>query len=186
MSDPARYAVFTCILFAVSLAAGMAITVGDPSFGTELLDLFREAIPREVIGSSGPVLAATLFFNNLQACLVMFLGGASFGVLTALVIVSNGVLIGSVVEIIRQQEGALYIAAALLPHGIFEIPAFVISGTLGFLLARSLWNEWSLRGDAAADASRMGRTFLLLVVPLLLLAAFTEAFITPEIIASVA
>ncbi len=186
MSDSARYAVFTCILFAASVAAGVVLTIGDPSVGTQLLDMFREAIPGEVIGSSGPVLAATLFFNNLQACLVMFLGGASFGILTALVIVSNGFMIGSIVEIVRQQEGALYIAAALFPHGIFEIPAFIISGTLGFLLARSLWNEWSLRGDAAADASRMGRTFLLFVVPLVLLAAFTEAFITPEIIASVA
>jgi stage II sporulation protein M len=186
MSDSARYAVFTCILFAASVAVGVALTIGDPSVGTQLLDLFREAIPREVIGSSGPVLAATLFFNNMQACLVMFLGGASFGILTALVIVSNGVLIGSIVEIVRQQEGALYIAAALLPHGIFEIPAFVMSGTLGFLLARSLWNEWSVQGDAAADASWMGRTFLQFVVPLLLLAAFTEAFITPGVIASLA
>ena len=51
MSDSARYAVFTCILFAASVAAGVALTIGDPSVGTQLLDLFREAIPGEVIGT---------------------------------------------------------------------------------------------------------------------------------------
>jgi len=186
MSDAVRNAVFTCILFAASVMAGVALTVGNPDAGQQLLELFREAILGEVINSSAPVLAAMLFFNNLQACVVMFLGGASFGILTAFVIVSNGVVIGSIVEIVRQQQGGLYIAAALLPHGIFEIPAFIISGTLGFMLARSLWNEWNQKGDAAADAFRMGRTFLLYVLPLVFLAAVTEAFITPGIIDFVA
>jgi stage II sporulation protein M len=185
MSDIVRDAVLTCVLFAASIAAGVVLTVVYPAAGQQLLEIFREAILGEVIGSSAPVLAVTLFLNNLQACLIMFLGGASFGILTAFVIVSNGFIIGSIVELIRQQEGALYIAAALLPHGIFEIPAFIISGTLGFLLARSLWNEWNLQGDAGADASRMGRAFLLYVIPLVILAAFTEAFITPGIIAFV-
>lgn len=186
MSDTVRNVVFTCILFAASVTAGVALTLGNPEAGQQLLDLFREAILGEVLDSSAPVLAATLFFNNLQACIVMFLGGASFGILTAFVIITNGVVIGSIVELVRQQQGWLYIAAALLPHGIFEIPAFIISGTLGFLLARSLWNEWNLQGDAAAEASRMGRTFLLYVLPLVFLAAVTEAFITPGIIAFVA
>jgi stage II sporulation protein M len=186
MSDTARNAIFTCVLFAASVAAGVAITVGDPAAGQQLLELFREAILGQVLDSSAPVLAATLFLNNLQACVIMFFGGASFGLLTALVIISNGVIIGSVVELVRQQQGGLYIAAALVPHGIFEIPAFIISGTLGFLLAWSLWNEWNGKADAAADATRMGRTFLLYVLPLVFLAAVTEAFITPAIIAFVA
>jgi stage II sporulation protein M len=186
MSDTARNAVFTCVLFAISIAAGVALTIGNPAAGKQILELFKEAILGGVIDSSAPVLASMLFFNNLQACLIMFLGGASFGILTAFMIISNGFVIGSIVEIIRQQKGAVFIAAGLLPHGIFEIPAFIISGTLGFLLARSLWNEWNLQGDAAADAYRMGRTFLLYVLPLVFLAAVTEAFITPGIIAFVA
>ena len=32
--------------------------------------------------------------------------------------------------------------SSLLPHGIFEIPAFIISGALGILLAQSLIAEW--------------------------------------------
>lgn len=186
MSDYRRWLLATSVLFALSLALGAGATMQDPAIGQQVLDLFREAFSGDLLGSPPPVLALTLFFNNLQACLIMFLGGASFGLLTAFVIMTNGVVIGAIVELIRQQQGALYIAAALVPHGIFEIPAFIIAGTLGFLLAGALWAEWQGQGDAAAEAARLGRTFLLVVLPLVTLAAVTEAFITPGIIAGVA
>ena len=186
MSDYRRFALAASALFALSLAFGVIATIMEPAAGQQVLDLFREAFSGDLLGSPPPVLALTLFLNNLQACLIMFLGGASFGLLTAFVIITNGVVIGSIVEIIRQQQGALYIAAALIPHGIFEIPAFIIAGTLGFLLAKALLDEWHGQGDAAAEAARLGRTFLFVVLPLVTLAAVTEAFITPGIIAGVA
>jgi stage II sporulation protein M len=186
MSEFRWYALFTVLVFAGSVAAGVAVTAENPGVGDQMLEMFRDAILGEILDSTPAVLAVKLFLNNLQACVVMFLGGASFGLLTAAIIVANGVVIGSVVELVRQQQGLLYIAAALIPHGIFEISAFVISGTLGFLLARNLWQEWKGAGDAAASALALGRIFLLVVLPLVAVAAFTEAFITPEIIRLVA
>jgi stage II sporulation protein M len=186
MSDFPRYAAATVVIFAVSLAAGVALTVASPETGQQMLDLLREAILGEVIDKSPAGLAFTLFLNNLQACTLMFLGGATFGLLTAFIILTNGVVIGSVMELVRQQQGPVYVAAALIPHGVFEIPAFIISGTLGFLLARSLWLEVKGTGDAAGTALGMGKTFLLVVIPLVAVAACTEAFITPEILNLVA
>jgi stage II sporulation protein M len=186
MSEFGWYAVATVLIFAGSIAAGVAVTAENPGAGEQMLELFRDAILGEILDDTPPVLSVKLFLNNLQACTVMFLGGATFGLLTAFIIVANGVVIGSVVEFVRQQQGVLTIAAALIPHGIFEISAFVISGTLGFLLARNLWQEWKGAGDAAASALALGRIFLLVVLPLVAVAAFTEAFITPEIIRLVA
>ena len=77
-------------------------------------------------------------------------------------------------------------AAAILPHGIFEIPAFIIAGALGILLAQSLNEEWYGSGDAAVDARRYVRIFLLYVLPLVAVAAYVEAFITPVVIHLVA
>jgi stage II sporulation protein M len=186
MSEFPRYAVATIVIFAVSLAAGIAMTIASPETGQQMLDLLKEAIFGEVIDKTPAGLALTLFLNNLQACTFMFLGGATFGLLTAFIILTNGVVIGSVMELVRQQQGLVYVAAALLPHGIFEIPAFIISGTLGFLLARALWLEVNGTGDAAGTALGMGKTFLFVVVPLVAVAACTEAFITPEILNLVA
>ena len=186
MSEFPRYALLTIALLAFSLLAGVAVTITNPEAGQQILDMLKEALLGNVIESTPAELAVMLFINNLQACTLMFLGGATLGLLTVFIIMTNGVVIGSVMEFVRQQQGGLYVAAALVPHGIFEIPAFIVSGTLGLLLARSLWIEVNGNGDAAAEALGLGRTFLFVVIPLVAVAAVTEAFITPEIINLVA
>ena len=85
-------------------------------------------------------------------------------------------------EIVHKDHSVTFVAAAILPHGIFEIPAFIISGAIGILLAQSLINEWYNGTDTAEDAKKFARTFILYVLPLVAIAAFVEAFITPIII----
>ena len=94
-----------------------------------------------------------LFANNLEACILLFLGGASFGILTVLILSLNGIVIGAITEIISHGHSAIFIAAAILPHGIFEIPAFILAAALGFLMAQSLIAEWYGAADTAADAT---------------------------------
>jgi stage II sporulation protein M len=76
----------------------------------------------------------------------------------------------------------VFVAAAILPHGIFEIPGFIIAGALGIMLSQSLVNEYYGAGDAASEARLLARHFMLLVIPLILIAAMVEAFITPQVI----
>lgn len=170
------------LLFVLALVAGVIIAIRDPTIGTTLMDLFRETILAGIDESNPFVLAFAIFLNNLQACILLFLGGASFGILTVFILGTNGLVIGAVLELVRQEKGTLFVLAAILPHGILEIPAFLISGALGLMLARSLWREWHGLEDAAPAATRSGRLFVTVVVPVVVLAAFIEAFITPQII----
>ncbi|MDI9633659.1 MAG: stage II sporulation protein M [Methanolinea sp.] len=182
MSDLARESLAAVVILCISLAMGMLTAMQDPSTGERIMSLLRETVLGDGQDVSPPLLAAKLFLNNLQACLLMFLGGASLGVLTVFIITVNGFAIGAVLELVREQHSPLFVAAALLPHGIFEIPAFVLSGALGFTLARALWHEWTAGTDAAAEAAALGRIFVSRVVPLVAVAALVEAFITPAIL----
>nr|WP_303716270.1 stage II sporulation protein M [Methanoculleus marisnigri] len=182
----ARAAGLAAALFAVSVGLGVVAVARDPAVGTEVMGLFRDQVVAELLADSPAVLAGKLFLNNLATCLLLFLGGASLGVVTALILSVNGLLIGAVTELVRQQQGLLYIAAALVPHGIFEIPALLIAGGLGLLLGRELLAEWQGVGDAAAGAPPPARLFLRAVVPLLAVAAVVEAFITPAILSMIA
>jgi stage II sporulation protein M len=172
--------------FALSLVTGVLLTARNPEIGAEFLQLFKDAIMGEIIDNEPLLLAVKLFLNNLQACILLFLGGATFGVLTFFIIGTNGLVIGAIIELVREQQSLTYVLAAIVPHGIFEIPAFIISATLGVLLARSLWKELYRKADAAGEALRLARVFLTVVIPLVAIAAFTEAFITPEIIRLIA
>ncbi|MEI6839884.1 MAG: stage II sporulation protein M [Methanomicrobiales archaeon] len=177
-----RTLLIALVIFVVSLAVGVVITVIEPSIGQNLLVLFKDAVVDDITGYPAPLLFVSLFLNNFQACLLLFLGGATFGVVTLFILLTNGLIIGSIVELVREQQGTVFVFVAILPHGIFEIPAFILSGALGLLLAKSLWNEWNGAGDAVVEATHHGLKFITYVIPLVLLAAFVEAFITPEII----
>jgi stage II sporulation protein M len=173
---------YTVVIFAVALTIGIIATVIDPSIGQNFLSLFMDAVVGGIEGDPAPLLFVKLFLNNLQACLLLFLGGATFGVVSLFILSTNGLIIGSIMELVREEKGMVFVLAAILPHGIFEIPSFILSGALGFMLAKSLYDEWSANGDAAVEAAHHGLNFVMYVIPLVLLAAFVEAFITPEII----
>ena len=177
-----RYTLFTAALFFTSFLVGIVMVRLDPSIGTTMMAAFRDQVVRQIMNDQTGVICVKIFLNNLVACLVLFLGGVTAGLLSLIVLGANGVLIGAVLEMVRSQRGVLYVTAAILPHGIFEIPAFLISAALGFMLAGSLAADWYGNEDAGETTRHLGRIFLSVVVPLVGIAAFIEAFITPQII----
>jgi len=178
--------IITVLLFFTTITVGWIGTMQNPQIGENLMQLFEKEVAGQIMGKDTPEIFARLFFNNLEACILLFLGGASFGILTIFILSLNGILIGSIMEIVHEDHSIVFVAAAILPHGVFEIPAFILSGSLGILLAQSLIGEWYSGGDAAGDARGFARLFMISVVPLVLIAAFVEAFITPAIIHLVA
>jgi stage II sporulation protein M len=178
--------IVTFLLFFTTITVGWVGAAQNPSVGQDLLKLFEKEVAGQMDGTDPFEMCLQLFANNLQACVLLFLGGASFGILTIFIMSLNGIVIGAIMEIVHKDHTPLFVAAAILPHGIFEIPAFIIAGALGILLAQSLIAEWYGSGDTAADARRFGRMFVLYVLPLVAIAACVEAFITPVVIHLVA
>ena len=170
------------VIFCVSVAIGGVVVVVQPDLGNTMLQVVRDQILGSVMDQDPAVLFLKIFLNNLEACVLLFLGGATFGVLTVLIISLNGVVIGGIFELVREQRGTLYVLAAILPHGFIEVPSFLLSGALGLMLADALRRDWKEGKGAAVVAGNLARTFLRIVLPLVLLAAFIEAFITPGII----
>ena len=174
--------IITFLLFCATLTVGWVGSVQNPAIGENLMKLFEKEVAGQIDVDNPFDMCIKLFINNFEACILLFLGGASFGILTIFIMSLNGIVIGAIMEIIHKDHSWAFIAAAILPHGIFEIPAFIIAGALGILLAQSLTAEWYGGADTAEDARKLGRVFLLYVLPLVVVAACVEAFITPVII----
>lgn len=169
------------ILILTGLLGGFAVHA-DESVGEELIDMMNEEIFDNIESENPAVVSANIFVNNLQTSVILFIGGATFGLVTLLILAVNGFVIGIVIEYVRQEQGLYVILAGIIPHGIFEIPALVLAATFGFILGKELWKELHGTGDAICAAERDGRRFLVYVLPLLGIAAIIEGFITPEII----
>jgi uncharacterized membrane protein SpoIIM required for sporulation/ABC-type transport system involved in multi-copper enzyme maturation permease subunit len=137
---------------------------------------------------------ATMFYifgNNIRAVLViMLLGIVSFGVLGLMAYTVNTGLIGLVLALVGLSglDPLQVTLSGILPHGIFEIPALILSSAAVLQIGAVLVTPNSQRTlgevliEALADWAKIG---IGLVVPLLAIAAAVEAWITPVLLQQV-
>ena len=72
-------------------------------FGESLVNLFEEMIANQIMSAEPPLLALQLFLNNLEACVIIFIGGAFFGFISVAILMLNGVIIGAVLEVMHKE-----------------------------------------------------------------------------------
>ena len=72
----------------------------------------------------------------------------------------------------------------LLPHGVIEIPMILLSSAVGLRLGRSLLDKIKGRGSLGAEVRRGLTLYVSVVLPLLLLAAVVEVYVTPIVVFS--
>ena len=76
----------------------------------------------------------------------------------------------------------LLYAASLLPHGIFELPALILAFSMGLYICGHLTRRCRRDPAALPLGACLGlaaRLLVFLLLPLLILAALTEAYVTP-------
>ncbi len=124
--------------------------------------------------------SAELMTHNIQVAIVALAAGITFGVGTLILLFYNGVILGAVAADYLGAGQGLFLAGWLLPHGSIEIPAILLGGQAGFVLAGALigWNSREpritrLRGVARDLFAIIGGAACLLVW-----AGLVESFIS--------
>ena len=124
--------------------------------------------------------SAELMTHNTQVSIFTLALGMTWGVGTILMLFYNGVILGAVaVDYIRAGQ-TKFLLGWLMPHGVIEIPAILIAGQAGLLLALALIGRGSrtplrtrlreISGDIA--------TLIFGVGLMLVWAGFIEAFLS--------
>lgn len=175
------------IFFIVGIINGAIGYSVMPSLRDILADVYED-----IIGESFTFnipMALKIFVNNATAALLMIFGGVAFGILPFLAIFLNGFIIGYVIiglffsfppDILKT---AYFSFATIVPHGIFEIPAILLSTTLGIRFGTE-WmkkNAHPSRGDIFRKNFLSALSYIPLLVVILLIAAFIEVFISARI-----
>jgi stage II sporulation protein M len=114
-----------------------------------------------------------IFSNNIYVSFISLIFGLLFGIFPIITSISNGFIIGYVIQKAVSIEG-IYTIWKLLPHGIFELPAVIISLGMGLRLGSTLiFRNKNLKKDGMKSLN----VFLLVVTPLLIIAAIIEGFL---------
>ncbi|MBU2104875.1 MAG: stage II sporulation protein M [Nanoarchaeota archaeon] len=143
-----------------------------PSFLEEtILNLIREII-QKTAGMSQAELIGFIFLNNIQSSFFGIMLGFFLGVFPVISAMFNGYLLGFVSSYTVQEEGFFYLWR-LFPHGIFELPAVFISFGLGIKFGSFLLKK-NKKKFFRYFLSNSLRTFVLIVIPLLIISALIE------------
>jgi len=179
------------LLAALVLLAGLgggALAVAiDPAAAELLVPLpAREAMAAgrtwtgQLLSAAPGVTGAALLHNNVTAAALAFGLGLSAGIGTALLLLLNGLLIGSVLAYAAQHGMLADLLGFVAAHGPLEISALLLAAQAGFVMAGALVEpgEWPRRAALQA-AGREVAPLLALVVPALTVAALIEAAVSP-------
>ena len=147
--------------------------VGEPrTRGTDL-----GLAPDEEAGVS-----AQIFTNNIRVAFLAFAGGLTGGLLTAALLVFNGVLLGTVAGLAWGAGNARPFTELVTAHGVLELSCIVVSGAAGLRLG------WAIvappgrlpRGTALRLEARRAVLIALGTAPWLVVAGLVEGFLTPS------
>jgi uncharacterized membrane protein SpoIIM required for sporulation len=144
----------------------------DPSATTEAL--------RKVLYDSGPhdilaIFATFLFTHNAQIAIFAFALGFAFGVPTALLMVTNGCLLGALLALYAAHGLGFQLGGWLAIHGVTEIFATCLAGAAGFHIGWTLaFPGAKTRTEAMAAAGRRAATLMAGVVLMLAVAGALE------------
>ena len=164
-----------------ALAAGWALE--DPAAAVGLVPgQFRDVTEADRPWTDLPAgeqaaFSSAVFTNNVRVTAFAFAGGVTFGVVTALVLLFNGAILGAVGGVMTEAGNGDGFVELVTAHGVLELSCIVVGGAAGLSMG------WSLiapgrrtRRNALIREARAAVGLVLGTVPWLALAAVVEGF----------
>jgi uncharacterized membrane protein SpoIIM required for sporulation len=184
---PALLAIAALLLFGPGLAAG-AWAWNDPGAAGALLPSTSEAAGRPrpegshvgLTAGERASMSAGIFTNNIKVTFGAVAGVIAFGLLTAGVLIFNGVMVGVVSGVGAAAGNGSVLVELLVPHGVLELSCIVVAGAAGLRMGWALVDPGRRpRGQALASESRAAVEVVLGTAVWLVVAGLTEGLVTP-------
>lgn len=124
--------------------------------------------------------SAELMTHNIRVSLFTLALGVTWGIGSIITIFYNGVTLGAVAADYAQAGYTQFLLGWLLPHGVVEIPAILVAGQAGFVLAGAMigWGDHRTRRErlraVSIDVLNLAGTAAVMLV----WAGIVEAFLS--------
>lgn len=166
-------------LFSLGLVAGLAMAAA----GIDLLALLGLENVEDLLPEDATLTVWFIFWNNTRVYFLLLVGTLSLGLLTVFLLGFNGVVIGWVVGLVAGEVGVGRVLVLLVPHGIFELPAFWLAGGIALRLVHLAANRVRGARDQLLTRPEAARVVALVVLgwALVGIAAVVEVYVTPAI-----
>ncbi|MEX1027944.1 MAG: stage II sporulation protein M [Candidatus Paceibacterota bacterium] len=168
--------------------AGVVLGVGAYLFlpGTSRLVISElAAFAHGALDGSALEIVLFLFMNNAVKALGAMIFGVLFAIAPVAFLLVNGFVVGLVFSYATALAGPSLVLASLLPHGVIELPAMLVAAALGLLLGVHFVRR--IRRETEVPITKplilSARLFIVYLIPLFLVAAVLEVYVTPAFVA---
>ncbi|MFN6943337.1 MAG: stage II sporulation protein M [Cytophagaceae bacterium] len=176
-------------IFVIAMAIGVFSSVQDPDFPKVILGESYVAMTMENIQSGDPMavykksgqfdMFLGITMNNLLVAFRTFVTGLLLAVGTVLIMLYNGIMVGAFQYFFIEKGLFLESFLTIWLHGTLEISAIIIAGGAGLKLGSGLIFPGTYsRLQAFKLSGRKGLIIMMSLVPVFVLAALIEGFIT--------
>lgn len=180
---------YAFFFFAISAAIGVLSAKYDDQFirlilGDSYVNMTNENITKgDPFGVYKQTSEFPMFFsiaaNNIYVSLLMFVSGIFLSIGPIFYLLQNGVMLGSFEYYFFSRGLGIESILVIWIHGTLEISAIIIAGAAGLVLGHGLlFPKTYTRFQAFKQSAKDGTKIALGIVPILLVAAFFEGFIT--------
>jgi len=184
-----RQLLYSLIFFAISCAVGVLSAKYDDAFvrlimGDSYVNMTNENIakgdPFGVYKQSGPVgMFLRIGANNIYVSLLMFVSGIFLGIGPVFMLLRNGIMLGSFQYYFFSKGLGAASVLVIWIHGTLEISCIIMAGAAGLVLGHGLlFPRTYTRLQAFKNSAKDGTKMALGIVPILVVAAFFEGFVT--------
>ena len=173
----------TVLLFALGSIAG-SLLAGNSIFAGLKINESLGGFAQMFINLPKPILALMIFANNAVKTLLVIVLGIAFAIVPLVFVVVNGVAIGVVLHLATESKGLAYSILAIVPHGVFELPGVLCGAAIGLMLGNKAIRRLFRKSEfkVGSELSRALKIFATTIVPLLLIGAITEAYLTAALL----
>lgn len=179
------------LLFSVGIFIGIISSFYDETYARLILGEAYVNLTLENIEKGEPMGIYSLYepgssflfitFNNIKVSFLAFVAGVLFSVGSALILLSNGIMLG-VFQYFFFKKGLLLTSALTIwIHGTLEITAIIIAGGAGMVMGNSLLFPGTYkRGVSFRKGAADGIKVITALVPVFIIAGFLEGFVTRQ------
>jgi uncharacterized membrane protein SpoIIM required for sporulation len=140
----------------------------------------EESAKEDKLAGHKSTFAAQLMTHNTQVAVFTMALGITWGAGTTISLFYNGVILGAVAVDYIYAGQSQFLMGWLLPHGAIEIPAILLGGQAGFLLASALigWGSRKTRRQRLREVAPDLTTIIFGAGVLLVWAGIVESFLS--------
>jgi uncharacterized membrane protein SpoIIM required for sporulation len=162
--------------------AQLEVITGQPLISEDMWRIIEQhKLWTEGTEHFSPLASSLIATNNIRVSALAFASGITFGFGTVVVLLFNGLSIGTIFGICHLYGMARPLLAFVAAHGVLELSSIFISGGAGLILGVALLFPGKVtRLEALRSASKDAITLFAGCIPLLFFAGLIEGFISPR------